>query len=181
VITYTVSPVSPAKAYYVHGTMNNCPTKFLIDTGAAVTLMFEELWNQSGRKELSPLSTKMLVGVDGSPLDVEGSAVVGLSLGTERFHHEIIVVKGLTTRAIIGLDFLEKHGCVVDTSNRSLIFRHRQNNTVPLGDNNISEVYLEGTTTILPMSEVHLVAKISGSVVTGPCLIERSLKVTYQY
>ena len=69
---------------------------------------------------MSQYTGPSLVGVDGTPLRVEGKALVSISLGTSVFISCVIVVAQLSTEAILGLDFLEKHQCVIDVKAHQL-------------------------------------------------------------
>ena len=72
--SYTILPVSPAKAYYVEGTINGQATDFLVDTGAAVTLISKKLWCESTNGQVYQLDNRRLTAVAGTPLKVEGWA-----------------------------------------------------------------------------------------------------------
>ena len=70
-----ISPVICTDGYIVKVKICSTPVSFLLDTGAAVTLLHEDLWkkiNIDGERSLLPWSMRRLIGVDGSPLDVLG-------------------------------------------------------------------------------------------------------------
>ena len=87
--------------------MNGKALSFLIDTGAAVTLIHKDAWDNMQR-QLEPWAEVRLVGVDGSPLTVHGQARVDISLHGHSYPTRVVVVSPLTTEAILGLDFLQE-------------------------------------------------------------------------
>ena len=118
---HLVSPISPTGGYQVHCTINGVDVSFLLDTGAAVTLLRKDTWDQANfdnKLTLLPYSTVQLVGVDGSPLTVHGRATVKLYLEGVSTTTDIVVVSPLTTEAILGLDFLQEHQARIDLPNR---------------------------------------------------------------
>ena len=96
----------------VYGT----PVSFLIDTGAGVCLLKDEVWNKVKPEGsiLKPLKVHGLVGVDGIPIKVQGSATINLSIAGKTFNHDFIIANQITTDAILGLDFLESHNCILN-------------------------------------------------------------------
>ena len=59
--------VSPTHGYHLEGTINSVPTKFLLATGAAVTLLQRDTWAKTTvhcPQELEPHSFLKLTGVD---------------------------------------------------------------------------------------------------------------------
>ena len=70
-----------------------------------------------------------LVGVNGSPVDVEGVATMDIVIGGCKVSADFIVAGALKVQSLIGLDFLKKYGCVIDIPKRRLWL---QNLAVPL-------------------------------------------------
>ena len=123
----SIFPVNPVPAYNVNVFVNNQPAKFVLDTGAAVTLLQKGIWDQMRQTEvaLDPWTGQRLVGVEGTPLQVCGTVQVRLRLGEETFQMRVVVVDGLTVDVILGLDFLEAHSCTVDIGKKTLHFTNR--------------------------------------------------------
>ena len=69
---------------------------------------------------LNQWSEKPLVGVSGEQLQIQGIAEVSIQLANKCFQISLVVVNGLTTDAIIGLDFLEAHNCTLTIGDRLL-------------------------------------------------------------
>ena len=108
--TILVSPVNPAFAYHISVSLYGHDCSFLLDTGAAVTLLSLQWWNKCGAPDvpLTPMSHR-LVGVTGTPLAVQGSATLPLLIGKTTFYTPVIIVDCLTENGILGLDFLCSH------------------------------------------------------------------------
>ena len=62
------------------GAVNGTLTTFVVDTGAAVSLLRADLWEkiQSPGALLEPWTNTSLVGANGTPIDVLGSVTVTL-------------------------------------------------------------------------------------------------------
>ena len=71
--------------------------------------------------ELEPLAEHNLVSIDGTPLFFYGHGTVDLSLGDQTYSVDIVVVGTLTTRAILGIDFLIKYNRRADVGKAQLI------------------------------------------------------------
>ena len=89
---------------------------FLVDTGAAVSLVSSEVWEcikSPTAPRMNPVGLR-LVGVDGAPLQIQGSVTIELETSGKTFEQELIVVNALTSEGILGLNFLEANDCVLD-------------------------------------------------------------------
>ena len=62
------------------GAVNGTTTLFLVDTEAAVTLVRDDVWQQTATasKELEPWKGCQLLGVDGLPLHIRGQTTAKL-------------------------------------------------------------------------------------------------------
>ena len=103
----------------------------MVDTGAAVSLIREDIW-----EKLTPMGdatleawSKNLVGVEGSPLSVLGATKLDITLAGTVVSGDFLVAKALSAEAIMGLDFLESQGCVINTG-QSVI--HLKGKTISL-------------------------------------------------
>ena len=113
--------VSGSRGLVASGQINGHPLKFLIDTGAAVTLVSKEIFQKFQMKsELQP-SNLVICGADGKDLDVSGEGTMEIiTLGPLKVTHEVIVA-ALQPDAVLGMDFLSQHECKVDIPAQSLI------------------------------------------------------------
>ena len=117
---------SPCSSYCVEGVVCSVPVTFVIDTGAAVSLINNCVWNQIARAghvaELQQWIGNRLVGVNGSPLSTKGFGSFDIVFGNKKFGATLIVTGDITVGAILGLDFLENHKCCIDCGAKILTF-----------------------------------------------------------
>ena len=73
-----------------------------------------------------------LVGVDGTPLKVEGQVNATVSFGTSIFTIPLVLMEQLTTSAILGLGFLEEHKCTIDITMHSITINIDKHVSLPL-------------------------------------------------
>ena len=97
---------------------------FILDTGAAVTLLRKDTWDHARPRaaELETWKEPKLISVDGSPLHIHGHAEVKLNLGDMEFSHHVVIAKDLSSEAFLGLDFLEAQGCTINTRHCTVTF-----------------------------------------------------------
>ena len=113
-----------AGGYRVEGEVRGVRIKFLVDSGAAVTLMRKDVWERVSKKhpqKLCAYKSSGLVGVEGSSLTVHGCATVNLNLGNCEFETDVVVVSPLITHAILGVDFLQRHQACIHLPSQRLI------------------------------------------------------------
>ena len=70
-----------------------------------------------------------LVGVEGSPLSVRGATTLDITLAGIVVRSDFLVAKTLSAKAIMGLDFLENNGCIINTGQRVM---HLKGKAIPL-------------------------------------------------
>ena len=80
-----------ALSYHVRGHVNCKDVTFLLDTGAALTLLQSRVWERTG-VELKHYTGPDLVGADGSPIPVRGSASVTIKLRSGNFDADVVIV-----------------------------------------------------------------------------------------
>ncbi|CAC5422756.1 unnamed protein product [Mytilus coruscus] len=100
---------------YIDVTVHNQPTKFLIDTGATVTLVLHALFFRIQKKERADLEpiTQVIISANGTELNIAVEALVA----------------DLSTDGILGLDFMKKNDCKIDLQQETL---QCKNNTYPM-------------------------------------------------
>ena len=103
----------------VHGMLGNDPIDFLVDSGAAVSVVTNDILPAS-------ISTRIIreaphtVGANGSALDVLGRLEIPITLGQFCAPHEFVVVRHLTVHCLLGMDFLHRYGAVIDCVKNTL-------------------------------------------------------------
>lgn len=90
----------------------------IVDTGSSVSLIRHDVWKKAFKGNISPWNGCRLIGANGTALEI-----VGKVEEAEIVHGEMtfatdfkVIVEGLTSEGILGLDFLERHQCFVDVS-----------------------------------------------------------------
>ena len=99
------------------------------------------------RGNLHSWTDHQLVGVDGSPLQVHGYTVASIHLGDIELTAKVVVVSPLATEAILDLDFLSKHGALIDLQQRKL---HLDGFLLPLEINNQTTAHIGDHTSQQP-------------------------------
>ena len=104
--------------------VNGVSANILVDTGAAVTVLSKGMWDRSKGPgaHLQSTAERKLVGVQGTPLQLHGTARVQLELSPDKFWVEVIVADTPTADMILGRDFLRDQKCTIrmGTSSDSL-------------------------------------------------------------
>ena len=157
---------------------------FLLDTGAAVSLLRYDIWLQAKPAEhsLRPWLGNSLVGVDGTPLTLHGYTDVTVCLSNIPFTITFAVAEGLTTEAILGLDFLQTNRCVLDMGKRTL--QITQHPPIPLLQPQLPAtspltVSLVDTVRIPPACELEVLACVHNQndsvcpLPVQPCILEQ--------
>ena len=103
----------------VHGMLAGRSIGFLIDSGAAVSVVAYGVLPSSVRAEINSAAPSA-IGANGSPLDVVGRVNIPILLDTFSTNQSFIVVHKLTVDCLLGMDFLAKHGAVIDCVKNSL-------------------------------------------------------------
>ena len=160
-----ISPVNAAKTLHASASVFGSTCSFLIDTGAAVTLLSWAVYERCpSPSELCPLSNQTLVSVNGAPLAARGSIQTSISINGVPLSASVVVVDGLTSEAILGLDFLQRHHCTIDTESWVLLVKS-VGLRVPLcpkaspAPPNLS-VSVVGSTMIPPQSEMEVLGRV---------------------
>ena len=88
--------------YCVNGFIGETPINFLVDSGAAMSVVHYNLV-----RHLHFMSTtSCAVGANGSPLDVVGQTTATITLGSFTVDHNFIVVRNLMVDCLLGADFI---------------------------------------------------------------------------
>ena len=125
---------------------------------------------------LVPWEGQQLVGVDGIPQEILGIGSVLLQLRHTTFRITVVIADSLTVEGIFGLDFLEKHKCVIDTGHQTLLLPEGKL-TLPLATPktptvNQCAVVLPETICIPPSSELEVLACTNSALSEDSYLLE---------
>ena len=126
------------------------------------------------RGELVPWAGVGLVGVERTPLDIHGMATVEIGLRGKLLPSEVVVASSLKAEAILGVDFLERNGCVIHAAKRVL---HLHGfaipvQTIPSPEVVQASVLLQETLQIPALSEVEVMVNTSQLLGDGTWLLE---------
>ena len=159
------------------GKIGNSPVQFLLDSGAAVSVICCDMVPVSAMRRMEPASSST-VAANGLPLDVVGQVSVPVSLSGYCVTHTFLVVRRLTVERLLGAHFLEKHRAVIDFADRRLTLGMQGDNipvqitkdTQPDTPHSTMTIMVSSTTEV-PGRSVKL---ISGHV-NGLCTVESGL------
>ena len=101
------------------------PTSLVIDTGAAVTLLWTDIWDRI-QKPLNPWMGPKLVGADGKPLQARGCKQLTVTIAGQKFESQVIIADSLTAEGLLGLNVLQTHHFMIDLSKEVLVISKRQ-------------------------------------------------------
>ena len=101
------------------GQIDGAPTTFLIDSGAAVSVVHIKALPKNYQSSLTNDSPR-IVGANGLALDVIGQAIMPITVGNVEVKHSFSVVSDLTVDCILGADFLMQNQAVIDCNDMNL-------------------------------------------------------------
>ncbi len=109
--------------------------------------------------------------MEGSPLHIHGVAEITIALAGRAVRGDFIVADSLQAQAILGLDFLERNGCVINTNQKVL-----QGVAIPLqgsrGKPQVALVKLGDTVRVPASSELELTVCTPQPLDRGTWLLE---------
>lgn len=103
------------------GKINDQITTLLLDTGANVTVINK---NTIKCNKLNTEGELYLETANNSKLNILGTTMAQIKIGTIVINHKIIVVDNLCTPVIIGLDIMKKINTILDLKNDLLTFNY---------------------------------------------------------
>ena len=101
----------------VLGQADNLPVKFLVDTGASITVI-SRANDDMTTSNPNPVDFEV-VQANGNPMPVMGQKVFEIMLGSLRVSHQVVVAD-VKDDANLGIDFLTKHDCNLDSASQLL-------------------------------------------------------------
>ena len=122
---------------YISLRINEIPVMALVDSGSTLSVIHPTVLSRiSGEQDMvrkSPSGQLRLA--DGGLVDTLGTVQLSLRLGSDSYfiQHEMVVA-AVEAPAVIGLDFLHGHGCVLDIQKGTLAVRGKVHTCQALRD-----------------------------------------------
>jgi len=116
----------------------------LCDTGATVSVIGEKFWREvlMGTKEdLRKYEKTKLTSACGTLLDVMGVVNIKMEVDGAELSHDFVVLTKVTTDLIIGVDFLERYGGVLNLPNQTMTINLPKRKIGVLGEENERSVW----------------------------------------
>ena len=133
----------------IDGLVGVVPTTFLIDSGASISAIKEQILPPNIEVVGRQPSTN-IVGANGSPIDVVGQLDISVSVTSEfSTMHTFMVVKDLNVDCLLGSDFLMKHGAIINYADQVLTLGKDKPINVPLNQS-LPVLPLPLATVVLP-------------------------------
>ena len=174
---YIINVNAAMSSFFIQDQLFSHPTSFLVDTGSPVSLIQSNVWNHSKPPGTvpRPCGGNKLVGVNGSSLNIQGSANVTITLMNRTFVCTMVIVDDITVDAILGLDFLEANQCSLAVGER-LLHIPSCKCPIPVTGNcdipTVVNVVMAETRTVPPYSKVEVMAMIPTTSLGRPSVLE---------
>ena len=122
-VPFSSSSMATEPAVSVEGFIGERPTKILVDTGSSVTILREDVWKEAvNTRSLEPPPSPV-IAANREQLEIRGLSEVNLRVGDICACYPVLVAKNVTQECLLGADFLEKFGCIIDLRGRTLTTR----------------------------------------------------------
>ena len=122
------------KRPFLTAVTNTKAIKWLLDTGASLSVMEENLFKQLNvPKRKVPDPYCVVTGATGHSLKLLGTYMIPLSIAKHgTVFHPVTIAKVLPTKAILGNDFIKKYGLVIDGATGKHIIKGLQTSILTL-------------------------------------------------
>ncbi|XP_020840978.1 retroviral-like aspartic protease 1 [Phascolarctos cinereus] len=136
---------SMGKGYYLKGKIEGIPVRFLVDSGAQVSVVHPDLWEQATDGDLDTLRPfeNVVKVANGGEMKILGIWDTTVTLGKLEMEAEFLVANASTEEAIIGTDVLQDHGAILDFKHRTCTLRGKKFRLLPVGGSLEDEFDLE--------------------------------------
>jgi hypothetical protein len=147
----------PNRRPIVTGTVNNNKVKFLVDSGASISVIaestFRSLWQHWNFFRLPTPTHFRVQGITGHKIQVVDYVMVEIEILGKMIRRPMVVVSGLDhTQAVLGWDTIHEEGLVVDGAKDRVYFGQKKESATW----SVASLILKRRRTIMPFS-VHKV------------------------
>ncbi|XP_025788572.1 LOW QUALITY PROTEIN: retroviral-like aspartic protease 1 [Puma concolor] len=136
---------SMGKGYYLKGKIGKVPVRFLVDSGAQVSVVHPNLWEEVTDGDLDTLRPfeNVVKVANGAEMKILGIWDTVVSLGKLKLKAEFLVANASAEEAIIGTDVLQDHNAVLDFEHRTCTLKGKKFRLLPVGGSLEDEFDLE--------------------------------------
>ncbi|XP_069860534.1 retroviral-like aspartic protease 1 [Dipodomys merriami] len=136
---------SMGKGYYLKGKIGGVPVRFLVDSGAQVSVVHPSLWEEVTDGDLDTLRPfeNVVKVANGAEMKILGVWDTVVSLGKLKLKAEFLVANASAEEAIIGTDVLQDHNAVLDFEHRTCTLKGKKFRLLPVGGSLEDEFDLE--------------------------------------
>ena len=157
----SVAAVNP-RTVVIWGKLGGAEVEMILDSGSSVSLIKECLLPQVlGTMRAEVANQLQLVTASGEPISILDHVRAPVQLGDLEVTHDFVVVKSLVAPVILGVDFLYKHGVVLDFTRTPVAVRHSYTKSSPQPQGNSTPEQL------LPVYEASQKARARACVITA--------------
>ena len=121
------SVVHGAENPFVVGSVKDHPCHLTIDTGSNISIIRPDVLSKQRQTFIQPVS-QFICNVTGEKVTIQGKGDLRIKMGSQEAVHPVWVAD-IQDECILGLDFLELHGCMVDFGDNVL---HISGKEIPL-------------------------------------------------
>ena len=159
-INFTCTASKSSAVLKVPGYIGTTPVEFLVDSGAAVSVVRMDAIPASSYSHINYVSDVTAVSASGHSLDIIGKAVLPLTIGHVKCKQEFTIVHNLTVECLLGVDFLIGNQGTIDCVRKCLTLASEE---IPFNSaDNIS--YDEPNGTKIPVTVLETVEIQSRSI-----------------
>ncbi|XP_008574394.1 PREDICTED: retroviral-like aspartic protease 1 [Galeopterus variegatus] len=136
---------SMGKGYYLKGKIGKVPVRFLVDSGAQVSVVHPSLWEEVTDGDLDTLRPfeNVVKVANGAEMKILGIWDTVVSLGKLKLKAQFLVANASAEEAIIGTDVLQDHNAVLDFEHRTCTLKGKKFRLLPVGGSLEDEFDLE--------------------------------------
>lgn len=136
---------SMGKGYYLKGKIGHVPVRFLVDSGAQVSVVHPALWEEVTDADLDTLRPfdNVVKVANGAEMKILGVWDTEVVLGKLKLEAHFLVANASAEEAIIGTDVLQDHNAVLDFEHRTCTLKGKKFRLLPVGGSLEDEFDLE--------------------------------------